>query len=250
MIFAGSGATGAIDKLIGILGLRIPSALEDRYRLARHIRPDQRPVVFIGPFEHHSNELPWRESIADVVTIGQDADGHIDLGALEQQLIRHAARPLKIGSFSAASNVTGILSDTAAMASLLHQHGALSLWDCAAAGPYIQLRVTAPLGQPDAYTRRTPTCRRGSRGSRLTARHSPATVRKVHRVFSLMVRTAVKDGRLARNPADEINLPRVVATERRYLTHEQVHALARRWRNLRKSVSTAASTSARIGPTD
>ena len=90
MIFAGSGATGAIDKLIGILGLRIPSALEDRYRLSRHIPPDQRPVVFIGPFEHHSNELPWRESIADVVTIRQDADGHIDLGALEQELIRHA----------------------------------------------------------------------------------------------------------------------------------------------------------------
>jgi selenocysteine lyase/cysteine desulfurase len=151
VIFAGSGATGAIDKLIGILGLRIPSALEDRYRLSKQIPPDQRPVVFIGPFEHHSNELPWRESIADVVTIGQDADGHIDLGALEQQLIRHAARPLKIGSFSAASNVTGILTDTTTMASLLHQHDALSLWDCAAAGPYIQLRVTAPPAQPDAY---------------------------------------------------------------------------------------------------
>jgi len=73
-------------------------------------------------------------------------------------------------------------------------------------------------------TSRTPTCRRGF--SRLAARRSPATVRKVHRVFSLIVKTAVRDGRLARNPAAEINLPRVVATERRYLTHEQVHALA------------------------
>ncbi len=36
--------------------------------------------MFIGPFEHHSNELPWRESIADVVMIPQDADGHIDIG--------------------------------------------------------------------------------------------------------------------------------------------------------------------------
>ena len=62
--------------------------------------------------------------------------------------------------------------------------------------------------------------------SGLAARRSPATVRKVHRVFSLIVKTAVRDGRLARNPAAEINLPRVVATERRYLTHEQVHALA------------------------
>ena len=89
-----------------------------------------------------------------------------------------------------------------------------------------------------------------ARVSRLAARRSPATVRKVHRVFSLIVKTAVRDGRLARNPAAEINLPRVVATERRYLTHEQVHALAKALANLRKSVSSAASTSARIGPTD
>src|SRR3712207_3973160 len=66
VIFTGSGTTGAIDRLIGILGLRIPSALEDRHHLSRHIPPEERPVVFIGPFEHHSNEIPWRESIADV----------------------------------------------------------------------------------------------------------------------------------------------------------------------------------------
>ena len=67
VIFCGSGATGAIDKLIGILGLRIPADLDERYGLSATIPADERPVVFIGPFEHHSNELPWRESIADVV---------------------------------------------------------------------------------------------------------------------------------------------------------------------------------------
>ena len=60
VIFAGSGCTGAIDKLIGILGLRVPSSLEDRYQLTRHIPADERPVVFIGPYEHHSNEVSWR----------------------------------------------------------------------------------------------------------------------------------------------------------------------------------------------
>ncbi|CAN5429930.1 hypothetical protein BH10ACT8_BH10ACT8_25660 [soil metagenome] len=69
VIFAGSGCTGAIDKLIGVLGLRIPSSLEDRYQLREVIPAQERPVVFIGPFEHHSNELPWRESIAYVVEI-------------------------------------------------------------------------------------------------------------------------------------------------------------------------------------
>ncbi len=139
VIFAGSGCTGAIDKLIGILGLRLPSALEDEYQLSRLIPPDQRPVVFLGPYEHHSNELPWRESVADVVPIPADADGHIDSVRLEAELVRFADRPLKIGSFSAASNVTGILSDTRRIGSLLHRHGALSFWDYAAAGPYLPL---------------------------------------------------------------------------------------------------------------
>jgi selenocysteine lyase/cysteine desulfurase len=152
VIFAGSGCTGAIDKLIGILGLRIPCVLEDEYHLSAAIPAERRPVVFIGPYEHHSNELPWRESIADVVPIPSDADGHIDLDRLEAELARHAARPLKIGSFSAASNVTGILSDTRGIASLLHRHGALSFWDFAAAGPYVEIEMYAGEGQdPLAY---------------------------------------------------------------------------------------------------
>ncbi|MEO8106868.1 MAG: aminotransferase class V-fold PLP-dependent enzyme, partial [Actinomycetes bacterium] len=112
VIFCGAGATGAVDRLIGVLGLRIPSALEDAYGLDAHIPDAQRPVVFTGPFEHHSNELPWRESIADVVRIPEDADGHIDQDALANELACYADRPIRIGAFSAASNVTGIVSDT------------------------------------------------------------------------------------------------------------------------------------------
>jgi selenocysteine lyase/cysteine desulfurase len=138
VIFCGSGATAAIDKLIQILNLRIPADLDDRHGLSAHIPAEERPVVFIGPFEHHSNELPWRESIADVVVIGEDADGHIDLAELELQLAAYEARPLKIGSFSAASNVTGIISNTCAIANLLHRYGALSFWDFAAA-PYVDI---------------------------------------------------------------------------------------------------------------
>src|SRR6185503_20242602 len=99
--------------------------LDARHKLTDKIPESERPVVFIGPFEHHSNELPWRESIADVVVIHEDADGHVDLAHLEAELVRHAARTLKIGSFSAASNVTGIATDQVAVAKLLHAHGAL-----------------------------------------------------------------------------------------------------------------------------
>jgi selenocysteine lyase/cysteine desulfurase len=141
VIFAGSGSTAAIAKLVGVLGLRIPSALEDRHHLSDHIPPSERPVVFIGPFEHHSNELPWRESIADVVVCPQDPDGHIDLAFLESELDRYRDRPLLIGSFSAASNVTGIISDVAGVSSLLHRFGALAFWDYAAAAPYVALSM-------------------------------------------------------------------------------------------------------------
>jgi selenocysteine lyase/cysteine desulfurase len=151
VIFAGSGCTGALDKLIGVLGIRIPCQLEDAHRLSDAIPASERPVVFIGPFEHHSNELPWRESIADVVVIPQDTDGHIDLDILRKELIHHVDRPVKIGSFSAASNVTGILSDTVTIAELLHEHGALSFWDYAAAAPYVDLRVTGAPGHPGSY---------------------------------------------------------------------------------------------------
>ncbi|MFW6204799.1 MAG: aminotransferase class V-fold PLP-dependent enzyme [Actinomycetota bacterium] len=152
VIFCGSGSTAAVNKIVGILELRIPAGLAERYRLQEQVPADERPVVFVGPYEHHSNELPWRESIADVVVISEDADGHIDQAELEAQLVKYADRPLRIGSFSAASNVTGILSDTRSITALLHRHGALSFWDFAAAGPYVPIRVAeSEPGADDHY---------------------------------------------------------------------------------------------------
>jgi selenocysteine lyase/cysteine desulfurase len=155
VVFAGSGCTGAIDKLVGILGLRVPSGFEDRWRASELVPPDQRPVIFIGPYEHHSNEVMWRECVADVVVIPQDLDGHVDLHVLRDRLQEYAARPLLIGSFSAASNVTGIVTDTDAVSTLLHSHGALAFWDFAAAGPYVDIEMYGTggprVGDPSAY---------------------------------------------------------------------------------------------------
>jgi selenocysteine lyase/cysteine desulfurase len=150
VLFVGNGCTGAIDRMLRVLGLYIPQSLDEQYALTSQIPRDELPVVFIGPFEHHSNELPWRESIAEVVKIGEDRDGHIDQAHLERELTRYADRPLKIGSFSAASNVTGIISDTGGIAELLHEHGALSFWDFAAAAPYVEIDMV-PEGRPNAY---------------------------------------------------------------------------------------------------
>jgi len=155
VIFCGSGSTATINKLIGILNLRLPADLDAKYNLINQIPAHERPVVFIGPFEHHSNELPWRESIADVVTIHEDANGQIDTNQLEAELIAYQDRPLRIASFSAGSNVTGILADTDAVTQLIHQYGALAFWDFAASGPYVNIEMnpqsdTHPAAYKDA----------------------------------------------------------------------------------------------------
>lgn len=137
IIFCGAGATSAVNKLIDIMGLRSGQKTSE----------NDTPVVFIGPYEHHSNELPWRESRADVVVIPLNSAGQLDCSALEAQLTRFASRALKIGSFSAASNVTGVKTDTLAVSALLHAHGAYSLWDYAAAAPYVAIDMN-----PEANT--------------------------------------------------------------------------------------------------
>lgn len=136
IIFCGTGCTGAIDKLIHMLRLKLPAGLS-RYGIDTKIKAKDRPVVFIGPFEHHSNDVQWRETIADVVTIEETDDGLLCLADLEKQLKKYKNRPLKIGSFSAGSNVTGILVEAAPVAKLLHKYGAMAAFDYAGAAPYI-----------------------------------------------------------------------------------------------------------------
>ena len=139
LIFCGSGATSAINKLIDILNLRLPADLNERHKFLDLVPLASRPVVFIGPYEHHSNEIPWRESIADVVVIPLAQSGRLNTKMLQKKLIEFAVRPLKIGSFSAASNVTGLKTDVDEVAALLHQYDALSFWDYAAAAPYVSI---------------------------------------------------------------------------------------------------------------
>jgi selenocysteine lyase/cysteine desulfurase len=152
VLFVGSGATAAVNKLVGLLGLRIPEPLDRAFDLSAHIPEDERPVVLVGPYEHHSNQLPWIESIATVVEVELDAAGRISLTDLERKLDAHRRRPLKIGAFSAASNVTGLLTDVGAVAEALHRGGALAVFDLAAAAPYvpIDMHPADPLHRMDA----------------------------------------------------------------------------------------------------
>ena len=153
IVACGTGATGAIDKLQQIIGVTLAPAtrrnlgdLLDEEALAA-----VRPVVFIGPYEHHSNELSWRQSLATTVQVRLDDAGRIDLDHLEQLLRdpRYQGRQ-RIGSFSAASNVTGLRSDVRSIASLLHRHDAIACFDYAACAPYVDIDMNpAPTGKGD-----------------------------------------------------------------------------------------------------
>ena len=142
LIACGTGATGAIDKLQQIVGVTLAPAT--RRNLGKALNEDLlraiQPIVFIGPYEHHSNELSWRQSLAKTVQVRLDASGQIDLGHLEELLKdpRYKNR-LRIGSFSAASNVTGMRSDVRRIASLLHRHDAMACFDFAACAPYVDI---------------------------------------------------------------------------------------------------------------
>ena len=131
VLFVGHGATGAVNRLVQVLGLHLP--------LASDSKVEDRAIVFVGPHEHHSNLLPWRESSAEVVVIGEDANGQINVQELQQQLLVYQARKVKIGTFAAASNVTGILAPVDQITAVLHRHGALSFWDYATAAPYVRV---------------------------------------------------------------------------------------------------------------
>ena len=130
VIFAGSGATAGFNKIVRLLEIPERTAAGERV------------VVLIGPYEHHSNVLPWRESGAQVVEVPEAVEGGVDLAELEKALQEASAANLIVGSFSAASNVTGILTDPDAVTRVLKRYGALSVWDYACGAPYLPMNMT------------------------------------------------------------------------------------------------------------
>jgi selenocysteine lyase/cysteine desulfurase len=150
LIPVGSGSTGAINRLIHVLGLRIPDQLERVQHCKTCIPDSARPVIFRSMMEHHSNDIAWRETIGDVAYVDFDEHGRISIEDLDRKLEQYKHRPYKIGTFSAASNVTGILNDCHGLARVLHQHKAWAFFDFAAAGPYVDIDMH-PEDDPEGY---------------------------------------------------------------------------------------------------
>ena len=158
IIFTESGTTGGITRLQQILGVFWPPATREKISLFldnwRERDPSRtqcsqelldfiqkhRPIVFVGPYEHHSNEIMWRQTLCEVVEAPFNEKEEIDLVKLEQMVSDPAHnKRLKIGSFSAASNVTGMLSPIYEIAAILHKHNAIACFDFAACAPYVEI---------------------------------------------------------------------------------------------------------------
>lgn len=157
----GTGATGAIDKIIKILGIyKTPEYFRKRnayIEMSEKKNTDkkgfiisyenkfeqERPVVFISSYEHHSNEIQWREGYVEIVKIGLDQNGIFDLQSLKRKVNDAKYRNrIKIGSFSAASNVTGLKSPVYEIAKIMHQSGGYVFFDYAASAPYVEINMT------------------------------------------------------------------------------------------------------------
>ncbi len=135
IITTGSGMTGVVNKLQRILGIRI----SEKLREYANIPEEMRPIVFVTHMEHHSNQTSWLETISDVVVIDPDTNGLVDVNKLEELLKKYSNRKIKIGSFNACSNVTGIQSPYHQMAKLMHKNGGICFVDFAASAPYVNI---------------------------------------------------------------------------------------------------------------
>jgi len=157
IIAQGYGSTAAIDKLQQIIGVRFPPrtrqlvlsiladiCTRDPESLHKELM-NRSPCVFLGGYEHHSNELTWLEGFSRVVKIGLNEEGSVDLDELDVQLKKYAGKNrILIGSFSAASNVTGILSPVHKIASMIHRYGGIACFDYAACAPYVTINMNPP----------------------------------------------------------------------------------------------------------
>jgi len=148
LICAGAGMTSVVNKFQRILGLRVAEKWAGRFEISEN----EKPVVFITHMEHHSNQTTWEECAVTVVRIPEDSDGLPNANALNQLLLEYKDRPLKIGSFTACSNVTGIKTDYKKLAKIMHQNDGYCFIDFAASAPYVDIDMHPqdPLERLDA----------------------------------------------------------------------------------------------------
>ncbi len=137
IITAGSGMTTVVNKFQRILGFKAMHKLD----VAECLPEEEKPVVFITHMEHHSNHTSWLETIADVVLLDHDKDLLVDPDVLRREIEKYKHRKMKIGSFTACSNVTGVSTPYQQLARIMHENGGLCFVDFAASAPYSDMNM-------------------------------------------------------------------------------------------------------------
>ncbi|WP_297811350.1 aminotransferase class V-fold PLP-dependent enzyme [uncultured Helicobacter sp.] len=138
LISCGFGSSAAIKKFQELLGIYIPPKTKQALSLESQCDKSSFPLVIIGPYEHHSNELSFREGLCEVVRIGLNTQGLVDLEALKAVLSANVGRKI-IGSFALGSNVSGILAPFAEISHLIRSFGGIVCFDCATTSPYLDI---------------------------------------------------------------------------------------------------------------
>ncbi|MGH2327389.1 aminotransferase class V-fold PLP-dependent enzyme [Campylobacter taeniopygiae] len=133
LIACGTGSSNAIKKFQELLGIYLPPLVKEKY--FSQIQKDTLPLVIVGPYEHHSNELSFREGLCECIRIPLNEFGEIDFDFLEKTLQNNKKRQI-IASFSLASNVTGILSDYKRISDLVRKYKGIVAFDASSFIPY------------------------------------------------------------------------------------------------------------------
>lgn len=137
IITAGFGMTGVIVKFQRMMGLKMCGQLTDNICFKEKIKP----VVFVTHMEHHSNHTSWFETVSDVVVLQPDKNLKVDPQELRRQLDLYKDRPMKIGAFTACSNVTGVRTDYHQLAKIMHEYDGFCFIDFAASAPYENINM-------------------------------------------------------------------------------------------------------------
>ncbi len=137
LLTTGFGMTGAIVKFQRLLGIKYCGHVYKRDCL----KDAEKPIVFVTHMEHHSNQTSWLETASDVVVLEPGPDLLVNPDELRAQLKKYENRKMKIGSFTACSNVTGIEIPYHQLARIMHEHGGLCFIDFAAAAPYCEINM-------------------------------------------------------------------------------------------------------------
>jgi len=137
LLFAGFGMTAVINKFQRLLGLRLP----DKFKQKVTIPSQERVLVLLTHMEHHSNQTTWEECCCDTMLVCKRSDGLPNLEHLRNILELNRDRKLIIGSFTACSNVTGLITPIHEMAEIMHEFGGLCFVDYSASAPYVEMNM-------------------------------------------------------------------------------------------------------------